>query len=186
MGRNSKKTENQATSKHSKGLQEFFSFLAHMKAHEKWYIPILILSIVPKLYPNGPAAFCQGHVRYLPLNGPTKKNKKPPPGQPDSPPSPTTPMATSTPTATRTLNRTITTPHHLRDYVHGADLDLDSLGLLPIADYNQTDLSDLLSNSSPIIQEHIQIQEEETRARDARDQKRIQKRLARDHHNRED
>jgi hypothetical protein len=131
-------------------------------------------------------------VRYLPHNGPrdgpTKKKKRPPPGGPDSPPSPTTPMATSTP-ATRTSTRARTTPHHLRDYVHGADLDSDSLGLLPLADYNQSDLSDLLNNSSRNIQERIQIQEDETRARDAREQARIQKRLARDpreQHHRED
>jgi hypothetical protein len=82
----------------------------------------------------------EGRVRYLPHNGPrdgpTKKKKRPPPGGPDSPPSPTTPMATSTP-ATRTSTRARTTPHHLRDYVHGADLDSDSLGLLPLADHNQ-------------------------------------------------
>jgi hypothetical protein len=109
----------------------------------------------------------EGHVRYLPHNGLTKKKKKPPPGRSDSPPSRTTPMATSTPTATRTSTRARTTPHHLRDYVHGADLDSDSLGLLHLADYNQSDLSDLLNNSSRNIQERIQIQEEETRARDA-------------------
>jgi hypothetical protein len=108
-----------------------------------------------------------GRVRYLPHNGPrdgpTKKKKRSPTGGPDSPPSPTTPMATSTP-ATRPSTRTKTTPHHLRDYVHGADLDLDSLGLLPLTDYNQSDLSDLLNNSSQHIQERIQIQEEEIRA----------------------
>jgi hypothetical protein len=109
----------------------------------------------------------EGNVRYLPHNGPTKKKKKPPAGRPDSPPSPTRPMATSTPTTTRTLIRVRTTPHHLRDYVHGADLDSDSLGLLPLADYNQSDLSDLLNNSIRHIQEQIRIQEEETRAQDA-------------------
>jgi hypothetical protein len=109
----------------------------------------------------------EGHVRYLPHNGPTKKKKKTPPGRPDSPPSPTTPMATSTPTATRASTRARTTPHHLCDYVHGADLDSDNLGLLPLANYNQSDLSDLLNNSSRNIQERIQIQEVETRARDA-------------------
>jgi hypothetical protein len=31
----------------------------------------------------------EGHLRYLPHNGPTKKKKKPPPGRPDSLPSPT-------------------------------------------------------------------------------------------------
>jgi hypothetical protein len=123
-----------------------------------------------------------GRVRYLPRNGPrdgpTKKKKRPPPGQPDSPQSPTTPMATSTP-ATRRSNRTRTIPPHLYDYVHGADLNSDSLGLLPLTDYNQSDLSDLLNNSSQHIQERIQIQEEEMRAQDAREQARIQKRLAR-------
>jgi hypothetical protein len=118
----------------------------------------------------------EGQVRYLPHNGPrdglTKKKKKPP-IRPDSPPSLTTPMATSTPTATRTLTRARTTPHHLRDYVYGADLNSDSLGLLPLADYNQSDLSDLLNNSSQNIQERIQIQEDETRAQDAREQTRI-------------
>jgi hypothetical protein len=96
-----------------------------------------------------------GRVRYLPHNGrrdrPTKKKKKPPPGRSDSPPSPTTPMATSTP-ATRTSTRARTTPHHLRDYVHGVDLDSDSLGLLPLRDYDQSDLSDLLNDSSQYIQ----------------------------------
>jgi hypothetical protein len=85
-----------------------------------------------------------GGVRYLPHNGPrdgpTKKKKRPPPGRPDPPPSPTRPMATSTP-ATRTSTRTRTTPHHLLDYVHGADLDSDSLGLLPLTDYDQSDLN---------------------------------------------
>jgi hypothetical protein len=89
-----------------------------------------------------------GRVRYLPHNGPrdgpTKKKKKPPPGWPYSPPSPATPMTTSTP-ATRTSTRIRTTPHHLHDYVHGADLDSDSLGLLPLRDYDQSDLSDLLN-----------------------------------------
>jgi hypothetical protein len=98
----------------------------------------------------------EGCVRYLPHNGPregpAKKKKIPPPGRPDSPPSPTTPMATSTP-ATRTSTRAGTTPHHLRDYVHGADLDSDSLGFLPLTDYNQSDLSDLLNNSRQHIQE---------------------------------
>jgi hypothetical protein len=124
----------------------------------------------------------EGRVRYLPHNGPrdgpAKKKKRPPPGRPDSPPSPTMPMAASTP-ATRTSTRARTTPHHLRDYVHGADLDSDSLGLLPLTDYNQSDLSDLLNNSSQHIQERIQIQEEEMRAQAAREQARIQKRLAR-------
>jgi hypothetical protein len=133
------------------------------------------------VYMNKTIRFKGGRVRYLPHNGPTKKKKKPLPGWPDSPPSLTPPMATSTPTATRTLTRTRTTPHHLRDYVHGADLDLDSLGLLPLADYNQSDLSDLLNNSSRHTQEQIGFQEEETRARDAQDQSRIQKRLAKDH-----
>jgi hypothetical protein len=86
-------------------------------------------------------------------------------------------MATSTP-ATRTSTRARTTPHHLRDYVHGADLDSDSLGILPLRDYDQGDLSDLLNNSSQYIQERIQMQEEEMRARNAQEQARIQKRLA--------
>jgi hypothetical protein len=77
----------------------------------------------------------EGHMRYLPHNGPAKKKKKPPPRRPDSRPSPTTPMATSTPSANRTSTRMRTTPHHLRDYVHGTDLDSDSLGFLPIDDY---------------------------------------------------
>jgi hypothetical protein len=114
-----------------------------------------------------------GRVRYLPHNGPrdgpTKKKKKPLPGRSDSPPSLTTPMATSTP-ATRTSTRARTTPHHLRDYVQGAYLDLDSLGRLP--------LRDLLNNSSQYIQARIQMQEEEMRARNAQEQARIQKRLA--------
>jgi hypothetical protein len=120
-------------------------------------------------------------VRYLPHNGPrdgpTKKKKKTPPGQSDSPSPPTTPMATSTP-ATRTSMRTRSTPHHLRDYVHGADLDLDSLGLLPLQDYDQSDLSNLLNKRSQYIQARIQMQEEEMRARNAREQAGIQKRLA--------
>jgi hypothetical protein len=78
----------------------------------------------------------EGHMRYLPHNGSTKKKKKPPPRRPDSAPSPTTPMAKNTPAATRTSTRTRTTPLHLRDYVHGANLDSDSFGLLPIDDYN--------------------------------------------------
>jgi hypothetical protein len=122
-----------------------------------------------------------GRVRYLPHNGPrdgpTKKEKKPPPGRSDSPPSPTTPMATSTP-ATRTSTRARTTPHHLRDYVHGADLDSENLGLLPLRDYDQSDLSDLLNDSSQYIHARIQIQEEEMRAQNAQEQARIQKRLA--------
>jgi hypothetical protein len=122
-----------------------------------------------------------GRVRYLPHNGPhdgpTKKKKKPPRGRPDSPPSPTTPMATST-LATRTSMRARTTPHHICDYVHGADLDSDGLGLLPLRDYDQIDLSDLLNNSSQYIQERIQMQEEEMTARNAQEQARIQKRLA--------
>jgi hypothetical protein len=86
-------------------------------------------------------------------------------------------MATSTP-ATRTSTRARTTPHHLRDYVHGADFDSDSLGLLPLRDYDHSDLSDLLNNSSQYIQKRIQMQEKEMRARNAREQAKIQKRLA--------
>jgi hypothetical protein len=71
-----------------------------------------------------------GRVRYLsqngPRDGPTKKKKKPTPRRPDSPSPLTTPMATSTP-ATRASTRMRTTPRHLQDYVHGADLDSDSL-----------------------------------------------------------
>jgi hypothetical protein len=122
-----------------------------------------------------------GRVKYLPHNGPrdgpTKKKKKPPPGRSDSPSPPTTLMATSTP-ATRTSTITSTTPCHLSDYVHGADLDSDSLGLLPVQDYDQSDLSNLLNESSQYIQARIQMQEEEMRARNAQEQARIQKRLA--------
>jgi hypothetical protein len=122
-----------------------------------------------------------GRVRYLPQNGPrdgpTKKKKKPPPGRPDDPSPPTTPMATST-LATRASTRTRTTPRHLRDYVHGADLDSDSLGLLPVQDYAQSNLSNLLNESSQYLQARIQMQEEEMRARNAREQAMIQKRLA--------
>jgi hypothetical protein len=88
-----------------------------------------------------------GCVRYLPHNGHVKDQPR---RRPDSRPSLTTPMDTSTP-ATRTSTRARTTPPpspHLRDYVHGADLDTDSLGLLPLRDYDQSDLSDLLNNSS--------------------------------------
>jgi hypothetical protein len=124
-----------------------------------------------------------GHVRYHPQNGPrdgpTKKKKKPPPRQPDSPSPPTTPIATSTP-ATRASTRTRTTPRHLQDYVHGAELDSDSLGLLPVQDYDQSDLSNLLNESSQYLQARIQMQEEEVRARNAREQAIIQKRLAKD------
>jgi hypothetical protein len=122
-----------------------------------------------------------GQVRYLPHNGPrdgpTKKKKKPPPGRSDSPSPLTMPMAYSTP-ATRTSTRRRTTPHHLRDYVHGADLDSDSLGLLPLQDYDQSDLSNLLNESSQYIQARIQMQEEEMRAWNSQEQSGIQKRLA--------
>jgi hypothetical protein len=53
-----KKAENHATSNNSKGFHEFVSFVAHMKAHEKCYIWIPILSMVHELCPNWPAAFC--------------------------------------------------------------------------------------------------------------------------------
>jgi hypothetical protein len=86
-------------------------------------------------------------------------------------------MATCTP-ATRTSTRTRTNPLYLRDYVHGADLDSDSLDLLPLSDYDQSDLSDLLNESSQYIQARIQMQEEEMRARNAQEQARIQKRIA--------
>jgi hypothetical protein len=122
-----------------------------------------------------------GRPRYHPQDGhqdgQTKKKKKPPPMRPNSPPSPTTPMATSTP-ATRALTRTRTTPRCLQDYIHGAELDSDSLGLLPIQDYDQSDLRNLLNQSSDYVQMRIQEQEEELRARNARDQAVIQKRLS--------
>jgi hypothetical protein len=102
--------------------------------------------------------------------------KKLPPVRPNSPPSPTTPMATSTP-ATRASTRTRTSPRPLQDYIHGAELDSDSLGLLPIPDYDQSDLRSLLNESSDYIQMRIQEQEGELRARNARDQAVIQKRL---------
>jgi hypothetical protein len=96
-----------------------------------------------------------GRVIYHPQDGhqdgQTKKKKKPPPMRPNSPPSPTTPMATSTP-ATRASTRTRTTPWRLQDYIHGAELDSDSLGLLPIPDYDQSDLRSLLNESSDYIQ----------------------------------
>jgi hypothetical protein len=122
-----------------------------------------------------------GHVRYHPQDGhqdgQTKKKKKPPPVRPNSPPSLTTPMATTTP-ATRASTRTRTTPRRLQDYIHGAELDSDSLELLPIPDYDQSDLRSLLNESSDNIQMEIQEQEEELRARNARDQAVIQKRLS--------
>jgi hypothetical protein len=122
-----------------------------------------------------------GCVKYHPQNGPhdgpTKKKKKPPPRRPNSPSPPTTTVATSTP-ATRASTRTRTTPCHLQDYEHGAELDSDSLGLLPVQDYDQSDLSNLLNESSEYIQARIQMQEEEVRARNAREQAMIQKRLA--------
>jgi hypothetical protein len=122
-----------------------------------------------------------GRPRYHPQDGhqdgQTKKKKKPPSMRPNSPPSPTTPMATSTP-ATRASTRTRTTPRRLQDYIHGAELDSDSLGLLPIQDYEQSDLRSLLNQSSDYIQMRIQEQEEELRARNARDQAVIQKRLS--------
>jgi hypothetical protein len=110
-----------------------------------------------------------GHVRYHPQDGHQDgqmKKKKPPPVRPNSPPSPTTPMATSTP-ATRVSTRTRTTPRRLQDYIHGAELDSDSLGLLPLPDYDQSDLRNLLNESSDYIQMRIQGQEEELRARNA-------------------
>jgi hypothetical protein len=122
-----------------------------------------------------------GHVKYHPQNGPrdrpTKKKKKTPPRRPNSPSSPTTPIATSTP-ATRASTRTRTTPRHLQDYIHGAELDSGSLGLLPVQDYDQSDLSNLLNERSQYIQARIQMQEEEVRARNAREQAMLQKRLA--------
>jgi hypothetical protein len=60
-----------------------------------------------------------------------------------------------------------TIPCHLQEYIHGAELDSDSLGLLPVQDYDQSDLSNLLNESSDYIQARIQMQEEELRARNA-------------------
>jgi hypothetical protein len=85
----------------------------------------------------------------------TKKKKKPSSRRPNSPPSPTTPMATSTP-ATRASRRTRTTPPHLQDYIHGAKLDSDSLGLLPIPDYEQSDLRTILNQSRDYVEMRIQ------------------------------
>jgi hypothetical protein len=118
-----------------------------------------------------------GRVKYHPQDGQIKKKKKPPPRGSNFPSPPTTPMATSTP-ATRASTRTRTTPRQLQDYVHGAELDSDSLGLLLLQDYDQSDLSNLLNESSDYIQARIQMQEEELRARNAREQEVIQKRLA--------
>jgi hypothetical protein len=86
-------------------------------------------------------------------------------------------MATSTP-ATRASTRMRTTPRGLQDYIHGAELDSDSLGLLPIQDYDQSDLRSVLNQSSDYVQMRIQEQEEELRARNARDQAVIQRRLS--------
>jgi hypothetical protein len=87
-----------------------------------------------------------GPVKYHPKNGTRdgqiKKKKKPPSMRWNSLSPPTMPMATSTP-ATRASTRTRTTPRHLQDYIHGAELDSDSLGLLPVQDYDQSDLSNL-------------------------------------------
>jgi hypothetical protein len=122
-----------------------------------------------------------GRVKYHPQDGlqdgQTKKKKKPPPVRPNSPPSPTTPMATSTP-ATQVSTRTRTTPRRLQDYIHGAELDSDSLGLLPVQDYEPSDLSNLLNESSDYIQMRIQRPEEELRARNAQDQAVIPRRLS--------
>jgi hypothetical protein len=122
-----------------------------------------------------------GHPRYHPQDGhqdgQTKKKKKPPSMRPNSPPSPTTPMATGTP-ATRASTRTRTTPRRLQDYIHGAELDSDSLGLLPISDYDQSDLRSVLNQSRDYVEMRIQEQEEELRARNAREQAVIQKRLS--------
>jgi hypothetical protein len=86
-------------------------------------------------------------------------------------------MATSTP-ATRVSTRTRTTPRRLQDYIHGAELDSDSLGLLSVQVYEPSDLSNLLNESSDYIQMMIQRQEEELRARNAQDQAVIQRRLS--------
>jgi hypothetical protein len=110
-----------------------------------------------------------GCVKYHSKNGPQdgqiKKKKKPPPMRSNSLSPPTTPMATSTP-ATRASTRTRTTPSHLQDYVHGAELGSDSLGLLPVQHYDQSDLSNLLNESSDYIQTRIQMQEEELRGKE--------------------
>jgi hypothetical protein len=50
----------------SKGLHEFFSFVAHMKAYEKCYELKPISFMVPDLYPNGPAAFCEQLLCVVP------------------------------------------------------------------------------------------------------------------------
>jgi hypothetical protein len=122
-----------------------------------------------------------GGPRYHPQDdhqdGQATKKKKPPPTRPNSPPSPTTPMATSTP-ATRASTRTRTTPRRLQDYIHGAELNSDSLGLLPIPDYDQSDLRTVLNQSRDYVEMRIQEQEEELRARNARDQAVLQKRLS--------
>jgi hypothetical protein len=122
-----------------------------------------------------------GRPRYHPQDdqqdGQATKKKKPPSRRPNSPPSPTTPMATSTP-ATRASTRTRTTPRRLQDYIHGAELDSDSLGLLPIPDYEQSDLRTVLNQSRDYVEMRIQEQEEELRARNARDQAVLQKRLS--------
>jgi hypothetical protein len=48
----------------------------------------------------------------------------------------------------------------------------------PVQDYDQSDLSNLLNKSSQYLQARIQMQEEEVRAQNAREQAMIQKRLA--------
>jgi hypothetical protein len=78
----------------------------------------------------------------------------------------------------QSVNKNETTPRRLQDYIHGAELDSDSLGLLPVPDYDQSDMRNLLNESSDYIQMRIQGQEEELRARNAQDQAVIQKRLS--------
>jgi hypothetical protein len=137
---------------------------------------------VPMRNDHGQIIYDQsGCPRYHPQeghqDGQTKKKKKPPSMRLNSPPSPTTPMAITTP-ATRASTRTRTTPRRLQDYIHGAELDSDSLGLLPLQDYDQSDLRSVINQTSDYVQMRIQEQEEELRVRNARDQAVIQKRLS--------
>ena len=121
-----------------------------------------------------------GRPRYHPqdeLQDGQATKKKPPPRRPTSPTSPTTPMATSTP-ATRASTRTRNTPQRLADYIHGAEYDSDNLGLDAIPDYEQGDLRTMLDQSRDRIERRIQ-EQEELRARSAREQAGLQKRLSR-------
>jgi hypothetical protein len=63
-------------------------------------------------------------------------------------------------------------------YIHGAELDSDSLGLLPIPDYDQSDLRSVLNQSRDYVEMRIQEQEEELRARNAQVQAVLQKKLS--------